>query len=212
MSNFNHVVLDLDDTIYKEIEFVNSAYKFIIQYLKNRYNEDYSFLLENTIKRKVSLYDEIMKVSQIDFTLIKFLELYRFHYPEIYLDEKTKLFFNILKKNKINYSIITDGRSITQRNKIHALGLDKNVKKIIISEETGYEKPSDYNFKLMNKEVSNRYLFIGDNPLKDFYSPNILGWKTVCLLDNGKNIHNQSFDLDKKYLPNSMISNLIDIF
>ena len=52
MNNFNHIVFDLDDTIYKEIDFVKSAYKYIIKYLKYKYNEDCSILIESAIKKK----------------------------------------------------------------------------------------------------------------------------------------------------------------
>ena len=35
------------------------------------------------------------------------------------------------------------------------------------------------------------FYYIGDNVVKDFIAPNQLGWTTICLLDNGQNIHKQ---------------------
>ena len=32
---------------------------------------------------------------------------------------------------------------------------------------------------------------MGDNLKKDFLTPNRLGWQTVCLRDDGRNIHKQ---------------------
>ena len=80
------------------------------------------------------------------------------------------------------------------------------MKNVIISEETGYEKPHLHNFKIIQELYPNKkFVYIADNPSKDFLAPNLLEWDTVCLLDNGKNIHGQSFNLEKKYLPKKKI-------
>ena len=79
------------------------------------------------------------------------LELYRFHYPEIKLSKDTSVFLEKILSHNIDFSIITDGRSISQRNKIKALGLYDLVKNIIISEETGFEKPHLNNFKILER-------------------------------------------------------------
>jgi putative hydrolase of the HAD superfamily len=55
------------------------------------------------------------------------------------------------------------------------------------------------------------YYYIGDNPQKDFLVPNQLGWESVCLLDDGSNIHEQVFDMEKGYLPTGMIRQMNEI-
>ena len=104
-------------------------------------------------------------------------------------------------RQECNLGIITDGYSIPQRNKFCALQLDRFIKEddLIISEEFGTEKPSKKNYLFFqHKYVNADFVYVGDNIKKDFVSPNRLGWKTVCLLDDGRNIHRQDFDL--KYL------------
>ena len=39
-----------------------------------------------------------------------------------------------------------------------------------------------------------RYVYVGDNPRKDFLAPNSLGWFTVGIRSSGRNIHPQELD------------------
>ena len=110
--------------------------------------------------------------------------------------------------------MLTDGRSIQQRNKIQSLGLDDYFSDIVISEEFGSEKPAMENYLyFMDKSNKNntKYYYIGDNPPKDFISANKLGWITICLKDNGQNIHKQNFSLRKEFIPDHIINNIEDI-
>ena len=138
--------------------------------------------------------------------------MYRFHYPEISFLNDTTVFLEKILSHNIDFSIITDGRSISQRNKIKALGLYDLVKNIIISEETGFEKPHLNNFKLLERIYPDKKLvYIADNTSKDFLAPNSLNWDTVCLINNGQNIHPQDFNLNIDYLPKIKVNYLTEI-
>jgi putative hydrolase of the HAD superfamily len=63
----------------------------------------------------------------------------------------------------------------------------------------------------MNEETNKEYVYIADNTQKDFVTPNKLGWTTICLLDNGHNIHKQNFELSKEYLPQFRINSFEEI-
>ncbi len=69
------------------------------------------------------------------------------YFPVICLDGDTEGVLNILSLN-YKLGMITDGRSITQRNKYRALELDRFIddNDLVISEEFGSEKPSEKNF------------------------------------------------------------------
>jgi putative hydrolase of the HAD superfamily len=60
---------------------------------------------------------------------------------------------------------------------------------------------------VMNNKLAVNYIYIADNPKKDFITPNKLGWTSICLLDKGQNIHKQFFtnsiDYDPQYIINS---------
>ncbi len=203
----SHIVFDLDDTIYKEINFVQSAFNYINNYIKLKFELDLSTHIENCINNNRSFYDLITQnLNKKDFSLDTFLELYRYHMPDISLPEDTSFFLSSLNSRNIGFSILTDGRSVSQRNKLHALGIIKAAENIIISDETGYEKPHIFNFKILNDLYRDKKLiYIADNPAKDFLAPKQLKWETICLLDNGENIHKQNFNLEKKYIPNTII-------
>tara|TARA_B110000027_G_scaffold85788_1_gene91035 strand:+ start:103 stop:753 length:651 start_codon:yes stop_codon:yes gene_type:complete len=214
MINNTHIVFDLDDTLYKEIDFVQSAYNYINNYIKTRYNIDLSSHIQKCVDDGINFFDLIkLRLNQThSFSIEKYLELYRFHYPEIRLSDDATVFLNKILSRNIDFSIITDGRSISQRNKIKALGLDVLSKNIIISEETGYEKPHLNNFKLLHRIYpTKKLIYIADNTAKDFLAPNSLNWDTICLMNNGQNIHRQDFNLSMDYLPKMKVNYLTEI-
>ena len=209
-----HIVFDLDDTLYKEIDFVKSAYIYVCKYIRSRFGIDFFSQIQECIDNGINFYDYIISKlhHKHNFSIEKYLELYRFHYPKLSLSTDTTEFLNNISDRKIGFSIITDGRSISQNNKIKALGLSHLAQNIIISEETGYKKPHVNNFKIIEKVYPDKkFLYIADNTSKDFLAPNTLKWDTVCLLDNGQNIHKQNFDLQIKYLPKIKINYLKEL-
>ena len=209
-----HIVFDLDDTLYKEIDFVKSAYIYVCKYIRSRFGIDFFSQIQECIDNGINFYDYIISKlhHKHNFSIEKYLELYRFHYPKLSLSTDTTEFLNNISDRKIGFSIITDGRSISQNNKIKALGLSHLAQNIIISEETAYKKPHVINFKIIEKVYPDKkFLYIADNTSKDFLAPNTLKWDTVCLLDNGQNIHKQNFDLQIKYLPKIKINYLKEL-
>ena len=62
-----------------------------------------------------------------------------------------------------------------------------------------------------DKYADAEFVYIGDNLRKDFITPNKLGWKTICLLDDGRNIHRQDSSCPEEYLPNVKIHTLKEL-
>jgi putative hydrolase of the HAD superfamily len=122
------------------------------------------------------------------------------------------VFLEKLLSQGTEMSLITDGRSITQRNKLRALGIETFFKNIVISEEVNSEKPSEYNFRMvMDNKIAENFIYIADNPKKDFITPNKLGWTSICLLDRGKNVHQQNFKLSIDFLPHYSVNSFEEI-
>ena len=84
---------------------------------------------------------------------------------------------------------------------------------ISISEEIKAIKPSLRGFQLIeDKFNAKHYYYIGDNLYKDFKAPKKLKWKTIFLIDNGKNIHyNVPLNLEKIKEPDYYIFSLNEI-
>lgn len=185
------IVFDLDDTLYNELDFLKSAYSTIALFLepkdwKQLYSKMFSFY-----RCKINVFEFLAKTYDIEMRTL--VEMYRDHKPDIKLFDGVIELFDAIKHKNGKIAIITDGRSTTQRAKLMSLGILNYIDEIIISEETGSEKPNSANFKAIEKALpGNEYYFIADNFKKDFIAPNTLGWKSVALIDNGKNIHFES--------------------
>ena len=158
---------------------------------------------ENAFKNLIDKYE-------LDISVADCLKIYREHYPNIKLEKGVKKYLEELKEDDAKLGVITDGRTLTQRNKIKALGLEGFFDVEIISEEFGSEKPSAKNYEaVMNKiPERNMFVYVGDNPAKDFLAPNQLGWRTVCLKNDGRNIHKQDMSLSREYMPQRVINKI----
>lgn len=204
------ICFDLDDTLYKEIDFVKSAYGEIAESVGHP--EDVSRMLEWYQEGK-NVFAELISTYQLKWTIADFIQLYRTHYPNIFLEPKVRQYLESLKESGTLVGLITDGRSISQRNKIKALGLEGFFDIEVISEEFGSEKPNVKNYLVVQERFPERkrFVYVGDNPNKDFIAPNLLNWVTVCLKNDGRNIHGQDFSLPQEYMPQFVVDKLEEI-
>lgn len=204
------VVFDLDDTLYKEFDFVESAYRAIAE----RLDISAAFeVLRDAYARGLNPFETLIGRYSLSVTKEELLNVYRYHKPGLNLPDGSLEILEYLRLHNVPMGIISDGRSITQRNKIEALGLNNYIcdKNIVISEEFGSKKPDWRNYRYFQNlypEIET-FVYIADNPRKDFVAPRALGWKTVGLLDDGRNIHKQS-DVEEGYLPDYWVKDITE--
>lgn len=200
------IVFDLDDTLYKEADYVASGFRHVVNELvcRSLLNSDDARTLLDSSEPVSDIFDRILSMvgNPAKLAITDILAIYRAHYPEISLDAETEQ--TLLEFNRLGYrmGIITDGRIVAQQNKIDALNLGQfiNPANILISEAIGADKHSAKPFRtIMERNPDQQeFWYIGDNPEKDFYWPNKLGWKTVMLRDDSnRNILNQRQILSK---------------
>ena len=220
------VCFDLDDTLYKEINYLKSAYREIASYAAD-YCRGCS---DSPIILSVKAYEAMLlayKEGQNDFERLnaflginlpisQYLQIYRMHKPNIRLSESVVSVLNLLKSSECIIGLITDGRSVQQRNKMEALGLNRWImdEDIVISEEFGSEKPTSANYEYFMKRYPecDEFIYIGDNLKKDFIAPNALRWLTVCLKDDGRNIHKHDFtSVSTKAMPKIIIDDIMNL-
>ena len=206
-------IFDLDDTLFQEIDFLKSAYAHISSKISTiEQREIYNQMLEkyqkneNVFEWLVSEYRQALPEMSVQWLLRE----YREHIPSIALSEATIAFMRIVEERKVPMGLITDGRSITQRNKLKALGIEHYFQDVIISEEFGSEKPDERNYLYFEtKYPGMNFYFFGDNTSKDFIVPAKLNWTTVCIKNRGNHIHPQS--LEKNPVPDFVISGFDEI-
>ena len=217
------ICFDLDDTLYKEIDYLKSAFQDIAQYAASHCGgcsdsvkilaiKAYNRMLE-AYQEGLNAFDELNRFLGLELPISDYLYIYRNHKPTINLSKDVTNTLDALKRDRIQLGLITDGRSVQQRNKIDALGLKCWIENddIIISEEFGSEKPALANFEYFMKRYPgcSDFTYVGDNPDKDFIAPNTLGWETICLRDDGRNIHKQDFSaMSNEAMPNKMVMNI----
>lgn len=204
------VVFDLDDTLVKEIDYLKSAFKAIAAKVDSAKNDSLFNQMLLWYQNKENVFQNIESLYGI--TVAELRQLYRSHYPHFSNASTVFTLLNSLKEKGFYIGLITDGYSLTQRNKIKSLGIEDLFDLIVISEEFGSEKPNENNYKVFHQFATKYYYYIGDNTAKDFLAPNQLGWISVCLLNNGENIHPQDFTKETVYLPQKTITDLNELF
>ena len=215
-------VSDLDDTLFDEIDYVRSGYRAI-----GRELEHYSIMpcAEAVLFLEASSttaegFDDLSAKIWVDHLGSRFnaqwmVDTYRYHIPDISLRPGALDLLEGLKRRGVPIGIITDGRSATQRAKIKALGLDRfiHADNIVVSSEIGADKTSELPFITVAERNPNEreFMYVGDNPAKDFRWPNAMGWDTVMLLDKGQNIHSQRINVSPDYRAHHTISSITEI-
>ena len=217
------VVFDLDDTLYKEIDFLKSGYRKVAEYVAKQYRCDARVIYDQLLKWYYNGENALACLNEeygFDNPINEYLDIYRYHHPTITLSDETKDTLSKLKEDGAVLGIITDGREITQKQKFEALGLEQWIpmEMVMINEDKKYFKPNHWSYDRMMLNCYEKYpnndfafYYIGDNTEKDFLAPNQLGWQTICLLDDGRNIHEQKFRGRQAYLPKCKIKKISDL-
>jgi len=193
------VVFDLDDTLYAEREFVLSGFQAVDAWLQtDRGIAGFSGAAEKVFSagQRGKIFDEVLPVLGVEATagLVKELVgIYREHEPTI------ELFPDALEvlawaDPAFNLGLITDGYAAVQARKIRALGLEPRIRCRIISDELGRAcwKPSiePYNRVMAHYPGPvGGFVYVADNPRKDFIGARQLGWRTVRVRRAGGEHH-----------------------
>jgi putative hydrolase of the HAD superfamily len=112
------IVFDLDDTLYNEVDFVKSGFKEISKYLDDE--KYYDFMINEFYQNgSGKVFNKLIDSFDLDISLEKLIEVYRFHKPKISLDKDSKELLDFAKD--YNTALISDGHYIMQENKFYAL-------------------------------------------------------------------------------------------
>ena len=116
-----HIVFDLDDTLYYERDYVFSAFHYVSELMEQVY------FTRNVEARLIELFEEgvgdpVSNVWQeLDLPVSgkdDLVHAMRAHRPNISLPLETVKLLKLLDISNIPWSILTDGRSLTQRQKL----------------------------------------------------------------------------------------------
>jgi len=190
--NVQGVILDLDDTLYAEKEYVKSVFSYLCDTedcMKGEFDRLWKYL-----KKGVHPIDSLLNEKELFSETLKkkLLTAYRYHVPTIHLYPGVLDFLREWRdcnpRNKLG--LITDGRVEGQNNKIDALAIRAEFDEIIITDELAglhgnvrrFRKPNTLAFQIMRERLGIDYsqlVYIGDNPKKDFQAPLKLGMQVI---------------------------------
>ena len=194
-SRHSHYLIDLDDTLIKEKDYLIQAYKEIDIYLNKKYNVKlnsvYLYLLnEFELNGRKFLFDKLNKKFQIPIneigSYLKILRNFKVK-NKLKLTNKGLELLRYIINNQKNYYIVTNGNVIQQKNKISNIDwIDIKSPKIVYANDY-FPKPDQrlfFNFiqAKLNVNVSD-ILFIGDSKIDKQFASNI-----GCDFKNIKNI------------------------
>jgi putative hydrolase of the HAD superfamily len=205
------IVFDLDDTLYLERDFVRSGLQAVSRHAAPQSRDTFFDWLWAVFELgSTDPIAEALRYFQLSFDKHLLVDIYRNHVPDLSVDTSTIRFLMQLKQADHSLGLLTDGRSKTQRNKIVALGLGQMFDEIVVSEEFGSAKPDEKNYRYFQSRFAGRpCVYVGDNLLKDFVTPNRLGWRTVGVRDRGQNIHPQELaNCPATHLPDFWIESI----
>ena len=91
------IVFDLDDTLYKEIDFLKSGYRNIVKIVLG--NEEYIYLeMLRWYFDKENVFKNLIEKYNLKFSILQLKELYRTHTPQITLSKETLQLLKFIKK------------------------------------------------------------------------------------------------------------------
>lgn len=182
------IVLDLDDTLYLERDYVRSGIAAAGEWVRrilgvDGFAEAASAMFADG--RRERLFDAAFAMLGIDASpalIGRTVYEYRRHRPSIGLAPDAGDFLD--RRAGASLALITDGWALAQRMKIAALGLgNRAIFPIVFTDDWGrsYWKPHLRAFAFVEAALGKDrdFVYIADNPAKDFLAPRMLGWRTV---------------------------------
>jgi putative hydrolase of the HAD superfamily len=181
------VVFDIDDTLYLEREYVQSGFGAVDEWAARWLDvPDFAERCWCAFEagQRQFIFDTVLRQSGVQPSpglIASLVALYRAHVPLISLaPDAYNAIAGIARTASI--AVISDGPAASQTRKAEALRLSAFADPIILTELLGldFAKPHARAFETVQElRPAARYLYVADNPLKDFAAPKQLGWLTV---------------------------------
>jgi putative hydrolase of the HAD superfamily len=187
------LVFDLDDTLYPERAYALGGFRAAGAWAKAELGVDgladrlIQLLDQGHLGRSFKMALDELAPDHTDEHAKAVLKAYGDHTPDLALFEDARSALAAFAGTTLG--LITDGHAKTQTRKVAALGIAPRFAEIIYTGALGpdrvFHKPHPRAFELMEQALrrapEDRFVYVGDNPLKDFVAPNAMGWRTVLV-------------------------------
>ena len=184
-TKFDFILIDLDNTIYPEIIFLNTAYKRIGKELEAHFRCDSKEIhnyLVNEFKNcgRNNLFDKLFEkfsisIDALDLVLTTMRNTIVDCPIPLYPEAKSILLQAISNKKKV--FVITNGNIIQQMNKVKSIDWNDWVQHLVIIYANNFEPkpcPNLYNqFLSVKYNLNNNGIMIGDSIIDEVFAHNI---------------------------------------
>lgn len=217
------IAFDLDDTLYKERDYVRSGLKAVADAISATAGIDRAELqaIADIAPDGHAAFEAFAArlagtpVGEL-FPISRMVTEYRNHRPVLEADTATAAVLEELRRRGHILALITDGNTVRQHAKVSALGLTRffEPEAIIVSDDSGSDKTTPAPFAAAEAIAPGmRKVYVGDNTAKDFHWPQLRGWHTVMLRDSaGLNVHPQRpADVPPHFRPQTTIDSLQEL-
>lgn len=185
------LVFDLDDTLYPERDFVMSGFEAVGTWLEQqRAAPGFAELARRHFDagNRGRTFDAVLARMGLEATpplVQQLIAVYRGHRPTLELPADSAAFLDWAKP-RFRLALISDGYLEVQKRKFHALGTGRWIPVAVFTDAMGrpYWKPHPWAFQEVMRRIPGHeggYVYIADNPAKDFAGARSAGWKTVRL-------------------------------
>jgi len=212
------VVFDLDDTLYPEHQYVRSGFRAVSAFLREQ-----GVVRQDTSHAMWALFSEGERRTVFNRVLVdhgivphrnlieELVTVYRTHRPEIALYPDALAVLDYFSPRK-SLALLTDGCEQAQASKLAALHIDHYFSAIVLTDQLGRDcwKPSTTGFEKIMAALGggpDGYVYVGDNPLKDFAAPRALGWHTVRLKRPG-GVYADAQEPEERFKPDFLAADL----
>lgn len=216
------VILDLDDTLYDELDYCKSGFAAVAEHLAASPHAPAADRIFQALwgqfsagnrKKTFNAALETLGINHDDTLIRDLIRLYRNHTPKISLSADARETIDLLSR-KYPLALLTDGFLPAQTLKVKALGIEDYFQTIVYTEQLGREfwKPSPAGFEKILQTLNadpKSATYVADDELKDFIAPNKLGMTTIRLI-RPNHIHTD-VSTDPNAKPRHKISQITDL-
>ena len=183
------IVLDIDDTLYLERDYVRSGFDAVSRWAQRDLGiDDFGARAWAAFESgaRNTIFDDVLTecgVRSDDAVITELVARYRTHAPSITLATDAREGLDRWH-GTVALAAVTDGHLSSQQAKARALGLDAWTSTVVFTASlgAGKGKPDPGSFELVQEELGvdgKSCVYVADNPAKDFGGPRSLGWRTV---------------------------------
>jgi putative hydrolase of the HAD superfamily len=209
------IVLDIDDTLYLERDYVRSGFDAVSRWAQRELGiEDFGARAWAAFEAgaRNTIFDDVLAqcgASLDDAVITELVARYRTHAPSITLAADARAGLDRWR-DQVGLAAVTDGHLSSQQAKAKALGLDNWTSTVVFTASLGpgKGKPDPAAFEVVQEVLGvdgKSCVYVADNPAKDFGGPRSLGWRTVRVrrrlslhagVDSGDDVDQEIHTLD----------------